>query len=332
LLKFWYHRYTLNPRFSISSKQGDTPREGALLKIQWPTKAVGYADLFPWTEFGEENIVEQLDRLKKGKLTKEVEQSIWLAKQDAQARSQKKNLTIDYKLIKNHFTVTDISKVTDSTISEKKSAGFTTLKVKVGRDVNAEVQWLSTIMKKHPQLTFRLDFNAQPDFSVFEKLITSFTPAVRERFEFVEDPIPYTLESWTEAAKLVTLAVDLEQDKVQWEKGKDLPFRVLIYKPARGDYEKLVKKLNDFSFKVVVTSMLDHAVGISHAIRLATELKKNFRNRVLECGCLTQHLYWPEEFLNIINVKGPVLNGISGTGIGFDEQLEKLAWIELNPT
>jgi O-succinylbenzoate synthase len=103
----------------------------------------------------------------------------------------------------------------------------------------------------------------------------------------------------------------------------------MVIKPARTDIEKAVAKVNQHALKMVVTSSIDHPVGVAHALYVATELKKFNPNTLLDCGCLTLRVYKPNEFANTIQVTGPYLAGIKGTGIGFDDLLEKTPWVKV---
>jgi len=125
----------------------------------------------------------------------------------------------------------------------------------------------------------------------------------------------------------VPLAIDQELTKLDWEKTKTpLPFKVVVIKPARIDVEKVVKYIDKYALKMVVTSSLDHAVGIAHACAVAADLKKFYPNTLIDCGCLSMRAYRPNEFASRVLVTGPYLTNIQGTGIGFDELLEKTNW------
>lgn len=326
MIKFWSSRYELVPWQVIGAVADTSPRQGALLKVQWPNGNIGYADIFPWPEFGDADIVDQLRALAQGKISPLVEQAIWLAKKDSVWRKEKKNAHTGASKIKNHFLVNDFTKFSEASVKEARTAGFTTFKIKVGRAVDEEGKFISRFLKQNPVLV-RLDFNAKTDFSEFERLFSHLGTAEKARIEFVEDPVPWSMDAWTEAAKIVPIAIDMENEKIDWEKFTSRPpFQVVVLKPARTDMEKALKFINRFALKMMVSSSMDHPVGVAHACAQASELKKFYPNTMLDCGCLTLKAYKPNEFMNHIQTTGPFLKEIKGTGIGFDDLWDKVEW------
>jgi O-succinylbenzoate synthase len=171
-----------------------------------------------------------------------------------------------------------------------------------------------------------LDFNGNKDFAVFEDFAQAIPENLRESIEFVEDPVPYDIDLWVQAAQYFTLAVDFEIDKVDFSEFNQ-PFQVVILKPARQDVAKILDFANDCDLKLVVTSTMDHPVGIVHALRVAAEIRRTFPGRLIDCGCLTHHLYWPDDFTKELVMQGPSLVQVNGYGIGFDKLLSALPWI-----
>lgn len=329
MIKFWTHRYELTPWHEIGGLVGAGPRQGALLKVEWSNGLMGYADIFPWTEYGDAPIDEQIKALARGKISTLVEQAIWLAKKDADLRKNRKNAFLGAPKIKNHFLVGDFTKFSDANMKEARTAGYSTLKVKVGRAIEEEAKFCIRTLKQNP-VTIRLDFNGKTSFSEFERFFSFLSPAEKAKIEFAEDPVPWNLEAWTECAKIVPIALDLEGEKIDFEKFTSKPpFSVVIIKPARQDIEKTLKAINRFALKMVVTSALDHPIGVAHACLQAAELKKFYPNTLLDCGCLSLRLYKPNEFSNRVQTTGPFLKEIPGTGIGFNELLEKIEWIQV---
>ena len=329
MIKFSFWKYELIPRSSLNALTQEIPRPGCLLKIEWPLdQLVGYADLYPWPEFGDEPLDKHLEGLKKGRISALVEQSIWLARRDAELRKEGKSGLTESRKIKNHFTIVDITKLNESTMQTVKNQGFTTLKVKMGRDPSEEAKWIERSIRKYPYINFRLDFGGNKDFSVFERVLVGIPKGMKQHIEFCEDPVPYSLEAWREAARLAPLAVDFEFSKVDFSEPL-LPFRTVILKPARQDVGKMVDLVNKNNLRLVVTNSMDHPVGSAHALRVACEIKKVWPGRIVECGCLTSHLYYPEDFGREMIFQGPCLVQVPGTGIGFDQLLETRPWTAL---
>lgn len=329
MIQFFHHRYSLQPMNDLGALANTNLREGALLKVVWPNGLTGYADLFPWPELGDAGIEDQLEALAQGKISGLVEQSIWLAKKDAALRRDKINAYAGISKVKNHYLISDFRTFNDSHMKELRSAGFTTLKIKVGRDPDEEVKFISRTVKQNPVMV-RLDFNSKGTLNSFRDFILKLGPGESSRIEYVEDPFPWNSDAWAEGQKMVPLAIDHEGEKVDFDSLKTPPpFKVVVIKPARQDVEKAVKRVNQFGLKMVVTSSLDHPVGVAHAMKVAADLKKFNPNTLIDCGCLTLKSYKPNEFTNRISVQGPFLNSISGTGIGFDDLFEKVPWVAI---
>jgi o-succinylbenzoate synthase len=326
MIKFWTSKYELVPWQVFGAVADASPRQGALLKAEWSNGNVGYADIFPWPEFGDADIVDQIRALGMGKISPLVEQAIWLAKKDAGWRKEKKNAHIGATKVKNHFLVTDFTKFNEAAVREARTAGFTTFKFKVGRAVDEEGKFITKFLKQNPVLV-RLDFNAKTDFQEFERLFSHLGTAEKARVEFVEDPVTWAIDAWAEAAKIIPLALDMENEKIDFDKFTSKPpFGILIVKPARIDMDKALKFVSRWGLKMVVSSSLDHPVGVAQALAQAAELKKFYPNAMLDCGCLTLKAYKPNEFMNHIQTTGPFLKEIKGTGIGFDELWDKQEW------
>ena len=326
MINFWYSYYELSPSGLLGALAGDHVRKGALLKVQWPNEKIGYADIFPWPELGDADIETQITALSKGKVSALVEQSIWLAKRDADLRVKGKNAFAGAAKVKNHYLISDLSKFTDNTMGNLRQAGFTTLKIKVGRDIEEEVAFVQRSLRQNP-ITIRLDFNARTNFQDYERFMTQLSQAERARIEYSEDPFPWDPEAWKEASVFAPVAMDNEYEKVNWDKLKGPPpFKVMVIKPARQDLDKTLKIVNKYAMRMVVTSAMDHPVGVAHACHVAAELKKFYPNTLLDCGCLTLKVYRPNEFFSRVQTNGPYLTGINGTGIGFDDLLTKVPW------
>ena len=91
MIQFWTSKYELVPIGNLGAAADEKPRAGALFKVQWPNGNVGYSDIFPWPELGDEPLAQQISMLGKGQLTPLIEQSIWLAKKDAALRKTNTN-------------------------------------------------------------------------------------------------------------------------------------------------------------------------------------------------------------------------------------------------
>ena len=329
MIKFWHHKYELTPVGSLGPKAEPSPRAGALLKVQWANDLIGYSDIFPWPEFGDAPIDDQLFALSRAKVSLVVEQSIWLAKRDAARRVLRQNAFEGAPKLRNHFLITDAAKMTDTTFKEIKNAAFTTLKIKLGSDIEQSAKFILKVIRQH-QFLLRLDFNACLDFQSFERFISYFSKAEMAKIEYIEDPMPWDLPVWQEASKLSKLAIDFEYDNVNWAAVDNMPFEFMVLKPARTDVDLAVQRARQKNIKIIVSSSMDHPVGIAHAISVAVDLKKECPALLSDSmGCLTNKCYRPNDFAFRLMAQGPFFNTVVGSGIGFDDLFAKIEWTEL---
>ncbi|MGZ3773798.1 MAG: o-succinylbenzoate synthase MenC [Pseudobdellovibrionaceae bacterium] len=326
-MKIFYSPYTLKPIQSLNSLSKSENRKGALLKVDWGEGLVGYADLHPWPELGDISLEEQLADLGRGRISSQIEQSIWLARKDADLRIERKSIYTLYKKVKNNFVITDFNLVVPGYLDDLKKQGFTTIKLKVGRNLAEESELLTHIAAAG--FMVRLDFNALGNLKIFEKFITNLSTTVLPLIEYVEDPFPFNIDLWLEAKQLVKIAIDNQFDKVPWDKLSTAPCDVIIIKPAKMDVYKAIAKCQQWNLKATVTSYMDHPVGVSHAVGIAMELKEKYGEMILDAGCFTHCLYQMDTFAAEIINRGPYISKVHGNGVGFDKLLEGMPWLQV---
>ncbi len=325
-MKFWFAKYELQPVVPFNGTQAK-PRHGALLQVEWPD-GIGYADCHPWPEFGDEPIDSQLKLLKRAKLTPLTEQSIWLAKRDADLRSENKSAFEKFSPLKNHYLITDIEIIGETLLKHIQSQKFQTLKIKVGRQPEKEVEWLNALGARWP-FQFRLDFNSQLDYLSFEGFIKKLTVETQRKIEFVEDPFPFSVDTWLESNNLLRLAIDKEEGNAALDSLTEVPFSVMMIKPATQDVDRMSTFCRRKNLKFAVTSNLDHPLGQAHAAWVAGELKRRLPTQILDCGVLSHVAFEPNPFSEQIKSDGPFFVGVEGTGVGFDDLLDRVDWKEL---
>jgi O-succinylbenzoate synthase len=152
-----------------------------------------------------------------------------------------------------------------------------------------------------PDVRLRIDFNATLTPDEFARVAETLP---RERVDFIEDP----------CADLSDLRTDL---RIARDRSHG-PADVLIHKPA------LSTELPIFDGEIVVTSYMDHPIGQFHAAYVAAT-----HNVSARCGLFTHVLFEPNEFIEAIRTDGARLLPPEGTGIGFDDLLERLPWQRL---
>lgn len=157
-----------------------------------------------------------------------------------------------------------------------------------------------------PDVRIRIDFNARLTAEEFVHIAETLP---KERIDFIEDPCPYDEQVWRGLRRTTGLRLALDR----FEGNAD----VLVHKPAL----QMTWPAHD---DVVVTSYMDHPVGQFGAAYVAATHVTNER-----CGLFTHVLYEPDAFIDRIASDGARLLPPSGTGIGFDDLLESLAWTSI---
>ena len=157
-----------------------------------------------------------------------------------------------------------------------------------------------------PHVRIRIDFNARLTPDEFLRIAETLP---RERIDFIEDPCPYDEQVWRDLRERTGLPLALDR----FEGRAD----VLVHKPA---LRTTWPRHND----VVVTSYMDHPVGQFGAAYIAATHETNAR-----CGLFTHVLYEPDAFIERIESDGARLLPPRGTGIGFDDLLERLTWTSI---
>ncbi|HVE69807.1 MAG TPA: enolase C-terminal domain-like protein [Thermoanaerobaculia bacterium] len=152
----------------------------------------------------------------------------------------------------------------------------------------------------------RIDFNAR---LTADELVRIAATLPRERIDFIEDPCPYDEQVWRDLRERTGLRLALDR----FAGDADL----LVYKPA---LQTQWPAHND----IVVTSYMDHPVGQFGAAYIAATHRTNAR-----CGLFTHVLYEPDAFLERVQSDGARLLPPAGTGIGFNDLLEKLPWTSI---
>ena len=140
-----YFQYSLQPREqnSLNAVASSRPRSGALLKVEFSENVFGYSDLFPWPEFGDSELDQQIEFLKRGKQTPLIERSLQMAQIDSQLRAAGQS-AFDGANLKNHFLVRDLAKIDFVDLQAK---GFTSLKIKLNPEFEKQVPDLIRIFE-----------------------------------------------------------------------------------------------------------------------------------------------------------------------------------------
>ncbi|MCM2323027.1 MAG: hypothetical protein NDJ90_07170 [Oligoflexia bacterium] len=317
-MRLFFHRYELKPRAALNSRTGTAPRAGALLKLECE-EGVGYADCHPWELFGDAPLGRQLEALSRGTPTALGVRSLELARIDARARGEGRSLFEGLAIPRSHALVTDVSTLTADELLRLREAGFDRVKLKVGRDVPAELRQLGELCQALPEgLLLRLDFNSSLKVREFEGFVEAAAPW-RERVEFFEDPVAWDRGAWgwLRRERGATLALDREAGALGRIPAEAVD--VVVHKPA-------VESRYSEGFPVVFTSNMDHPLGQAAAAYVAALELARRPGEVRRCGLLSHTVYELNAFSEALRVRGSEFLSPEGTGFGFDPLLTGLRW------
>lgn len=309
-MKISHSFYELISKHPIQSKRTQTVRQGALLQVEFDEGTVGFADCHPWEEFGDLPLQAQLELLKNGKCTRLTARSLYFAKMDAKARQNKQNLLASRKIPMSHYL---ISQLDESCFDEIKMAwekGFTYFKIKLGKEMAQEKQFLKEILNHWPNAKIRLDFNSKLNPEQLISFLDSVTE-YKKSIDFIEDPFPFHYPSWRKIQE--SFQISLAADEYYRDAyGHPEAAQVIIMKPAVHTLKPV-----DTRQRLIITTYLDHPLGQISAAYMASLACAE------PCGLLSHHVYQPNAYSDMMVQKGPYLHPIPGYGLGFDELLMK---------
>lgn len=283
-----YSPYTLESRGSFPSRQG------ALLEFTFEDRSKGYADCHPWPELGDGPIEQQIAQLREGRLTPLAARALDFAMLDSYGRSQKRNLLAEINIPDSHYLAASIQVPEEFTIYKCKSP-------KVCLELLPNLQ-------EHQKI--RMDFNFTLTPGQLIEFIGKVKPYV-EKFDYIEDPFPFNLDTWTAFSWQFKIPFALDRAKEQ----ESYPTRVI--KPAIDP-----PKTHEEGVRYVYTSYLDHPLGQMGALFAACKAGTQ------EVGGFATHLVYKEnDFSAQLRMEGArLVVPTEGYGFGFDDTLQNLRW------
>lgn len=324
-MRFWTHHYTLHPGWDpVRAASG--PRRGALIKVGFDDGATGYADLHPWEAFGHPPLEAHLVSLTTNQATPLANLVLRHARTDAAARRAGLSLFDGLPEVRSHALFTDWTNAPREAFERCAGAGYTSVKLKIGKNPEREAAALNAIADL--PLRWRLDANAA---STTDALLVNLTRVARANIEFLEDPCPYDPDAWSTLAEREKLPLALD-----WELPVSPPpwpgAQILVIKPASQDAFPLALAAAHAGMEIVVTHSMDHPLGQAVALWTAMRLRQRHGELVRDGGLQATGLYEPDDFTAQIKTDGPRVVPPQGTGFGFDALLERLAWQPLKLT
>lgn len=310
-------RYRLKARGFLNSISNRREFEGALIQIDG-----GFGCIHPWPELGDPTLEKCLADLAGARRWPIVRRAIRCAEYDRAARVFDHSLFEEIEVPASHAT---LAKADVAEIALAVEAGFTTVKLKAGRDLTAEAKFLDEMAGEFPQLKWRLDFNESITPADVTGFLLGLAEKTRAAIDFVEDPSPYSESAWKEIRRTtrVNLAVDREAAPLS------SAAQVMVIKPAIDEPFLLGEAALGHQQRVVITSYMDHPVGQTFAAWEAARLGLQFPGLVGMCGLQTHHLFEPDAFTEALGPWSPDFKVPDGTGLGFDELLDALPWTRL---
>ena len=316
--QIYYSPYTLHSASGLNSASARRSFDGVLIR----TKG-GFGCIHPWPELGDPSLDKCLKDLRGKRRWPIVKRALRCAELDGKARQLEDWMFDEVELPKSHGTLVTLD--TDN-VTELHSAGFETFKLKVGRNLSHEADLLNGLAKQFDQCRWRLDFNENADVESVVRFIETLDEGARAAIDFLEDPVPYSPETWRRLRRKVglNLAVDRESS-VQSSVGQ-----VMVIKPAIDEPWLLTEAAQRHGQGVVITSYMDHPLGQSFAAWEAVSMNASFPGAVGLCGLQTHGLFRPDAFTECLGAPQPEFQPARGTGLGFDDELEELVWKRLD--
>jgi o-succinylbenzoate synthase len=317
--KIYVYRYLMHSRVGLNSRSHTTQHEGALINVEVDGVS-GYACLHPWVELGDCGLDELLSQLSEGRISRQVKCALECADVDRRARQLGVSLFDGLEVPLSHATIVGgIDQVGDAV-----AAGFDTIKLKMGRDVTANLQLLREVYSLYPCLKIRIDFNGVSSPGALEFMLLEIGEDLRNNIDFVEDPFPLGHVAWDTLRDKygIKFAVDREVSKADGE------YDISVVKPAINNLEKVCDAAQMAGRSVVITSYMDHPVGQCYAAYCAGQMRGKYGGLINErCGLVTHGLYGSDDFTERMGAVSPSLNlDIGGNGLGFDDLLERVDW------
>ena len=308
-------RYALKSKAALNAVSGRTEYEGALIRI-----GDGFGCLHPWPELGDPGLEDLLVELRNDAVVSGLaKEAVSMSTLDARWRHRGESMLdeAEQDIPESHATLPEC---TVETVTEAVGRGFSVMKVKGRRDFPELAGRIDELSRHWPHLMWRIDFNEVLTRDETLEFAQGMTDHARKRIDFLEDPCPWKEEDWEEIRRVARLQLALDR-RVCWPApGAD----VLVLKPARGDVATSPWE----SKRLVFTSNMDHPLGQCFAAWRAGQLVSS-GSTVDICGLQTHELFDPNEFSERLGPAKPRFTSPGGTGLGFDDLLEKLPWKRL---
>lgn len=319
--KIYISKYVMQSRQGLNSRSHTTRHEGALLRVD-AGGVSGYSCLHPWQELGDTSLDELLLELKDGRMSRQVSCALHCAEVDREARAKGVSLFDGLDVPDSHATIVGGIDRVEIAVAE----GFDTVKLKMGRDVDSDISFVREINEAFPELRLRLDFNGVLGAGRIEYFVREVGEGIRNQIDFLEDPCRLGDPIWEEIRDryAVKTAVD------RGIEGAGGEYDYAVVKPAINHTGQVCDTALRTGHRVVVTSYMDHPLGQCFAAYCAGKMNKRYLGLIdKRAGLMTHGLYQPTAYTERLGEKSPTWKSPEGTGLGFDDLLEKESWERL---
>jgi O-succinylbenzoate synthase len=338
-MKIRIHRYQLpwSSRFSRNHTG-----QGALLSVNFDG-GLGYADLHPWPSLGDQSLDEQLELLRSGKVASQLQRSLDMAQKDALSRQGKMKKLQYLAQIRNHNLILEKTLTAPMLEDRLKLLCYESenpiFKWKISPETTAHtLAFLNNIAESLPNLHWRLDANGFFSFADIANFWNQLSSDAKKTIQFIEDPCRYDESDWNRLDDLgMPLAIDFETNRWKSKSLKASPTDsgqiFFVFKPAVQDLTLWAEWLHQNPHRFLLTSYLDHPVGLLHALWTAEAMWKQFPDLMqvnglnLPISLEEVSAFWPG--LHRSRDSNAHWEGVSAGGIGFDQRLENLEWVDL---
>lgn len=313
----WISPYRLRSRGFLNSLSNRREFFGALIRV-----GEGYGCIHPWPELGDPPLEKCLDDLRGRRFWPIVRRAMRCAEFDNAARSREESLFEEMEVPRSHATLVNADA---RDLAAAVEAGFDTVKMKAGRDLTAETDFLEIMLVAHPQLRWRLDFNESLDPTTADAFLTGLSPQARMAIDFIEDICPFSETVWEALWKKHRIRLAVDRESAPHRKAA----QVMVIKPAVDEPFPLAEAAGMNGQAVVYTSYMDHPVGQAFAAWEAARMGIIFPGITGTCGLQTHHLFEKDAFTESLGAWKPDFTVPEGTGLGFDDALAALTWEKL---
>jgi hypothetical protein len=232
------------------------------------------------------------------------------------AREEKRSLWPQKVRLRSHFTIFDLAQLSSDnflqTISEQ---GFRTLKLKVGRAFAKEIPLCLRLGEKN-WFRLRLDFNGVDAEPFLKKMSSLFLSQI----DLIEDPGAFNQTHWLQLESRYGIKTALDQAT---------SFDTKSAMEVKARFAKIIKPARENQFaraQDVITNSLDHPIGQAFAALQAQLSVERLGQQTRDYGLQSAHLFEPNLYFSEMSSGTAYFQAIPGTGIGFDELLEREPW------